>query len=256
MSRLQLCWAALAGISAACLVRNAPAPIRNSDWRTTGGDPGNSRYSPLDQINRTNVASLRVAWIYHTGDVAANTRSEIQATPVIVDGVLYTTTPALAVVALRADSGTLIWRFDPFANRQRDSHVNRGVVYWSENGERRIFFSAGRRLYSLDAGTGRPALAFGEGGSLDLAAGLSRDVGDASVVATSPGVVYQDLLIQGTRVGEGEGSAPGDIRAYDAHTGQIRWTFHTIPMPGELGYDTWPADAWKTAGGANSSNRC
>jgi len=198
------------------------------------------------------VASLRVAWIYHTGDVAANTRSEIQATPVIVDGVLYTTTPALAVVALRADSGTLIWRFDPFANRQRDSHVNRGVVYWSGNGERRIFFSAGRRLYSLDAGTGRPALAFGEGGSLDLAAGLSRDVGDASVVATSPGVVYQDLLIQGTRVGEGEGSAPGDIRAYDAHTGQIRWTFHTIPMPGELGYDTWPADAWKTAGGANS----
>ncbi len=252
MSPLQLCWAALAGISAACLVRNAPAPIRNSDWRTTGGDPGNSRYSPLDQINRTNVASLRVAWIYHTGDVAANTRSEIQATPVIVDGVLYTTTPTLAAVALRADSGTLVWRFDPFANRQRDSHVNRGVVYWSGNGERRIFFSAGRRLYSLDAGTGRPALAFGEGGSLDLAAGLSRDVGDASVVATSPGVVYQDLLIQGTRVGEGEGSAPGDIRAYDAHTGQIRWTFHTIPMPGELGYDTWPADAWKTAGGANS----
>jgi quinoprotein glucose dehydrogenase len=171
---------------------------------------------------------------------------------VIVDGVLYTTTPALAAIALRADSGTLIWRFDPFANRERESHVNRGVAYWSEGGERRIFFSAGRRLYSLDATTGRPVPDFGDSGWIDLSAGLGRDVGDAFIVATTPGVVYQDLLIQGTRVGEGEGSAPGDIRAYDVHTGKIRWTFHTIPRPGEVGYETWPKDAWKTAGGANS----
>jgi quinoprotein glucose dehydrogenase len=231
---------------------NIPRSNGTSDWPATGGDPGNSRYSPLDQINRTNVAALRVAWIYHTGDGLANGRSEIQATPVVVDGVLYTTTPSLAVVALRADSGTLMWRFDPFANRRRESHVNRGVAYWSDGGERRIFFSAGRRLYSLEATTGRPAVGFGDSGSVDLAAGLGRDIGDAFIVATSPGVVYQDLLIQGTRVGEGEGSAPGDIRAYDVRTGRIRWTFHTIPRPGELGYDTWPADAWKTAGGANS----
>jgi quinoprotein glucose dehydrogenase len=226
--------------------------MSNTDWRTTGGDPGNSRYSTLDQINRTNVGTLRVAWIYHTGDVPPNSRSEIQATPIVVDGVLYTTTPALAVVALRADSGTLIWRFDPFSNRERESHANRGVAYWSEGSERRIFFSAGRRLYSLDATTGRPAPEFGDSGSIDLADGLGRDIGDASIVATTPGAVYQDLLIQGTRVGEGEGSAPGDIRAYDVRTGKIRWTFHTIPRPGELGYDTWPPDAWKTAGGANS----
>jgi quinoprotein glucose dehydrogenase len=242
----------LAGMTVACLGRNTARSIGTSDWRATGGDPGNSRYSALDQINRANVASLRVAWTYQTGDIAANSGSEIQATPVVVDGVLYTTTPALAVVALRADSGTLLWRFDPFANRVRESHVNRGVVYWSDDSERRIFFSAGRRLYSLDATTGRPALDFGADGWVDLAAGLSRDVGDAFIVATSPGVVYKDLLIQGTRVGEGEGSAPGDIRAYDVRTGRIRWTFHTIPMPGELGYETWPADAWKTAGGANS----
>lgn len=222
-----------------------------SDWRVTGGDPGNSRYSALDQINRTNVAALRVAWVYHTADVPAKTRTEIQATPVVVDGVLYTTTPALAVVALRADSGTLIWRFDPFANRERELHVNRGVVYWSEGSERRIFFTAGRRLYALDATAGRPASDFGDSGWVDLAAGLGRDIGDAFIVATSPGVVYQDLLIQGTRVGETEGSAPGDIRAYDVHSGRIRWTFHTIPRPGELGYETWPADAWKAAGGAN-----
>ena len=193
-----------------------------------------------------------MAWIYHTGDLRPNTRSEIQATPIVVDGVLYTTTPNLSVVALRADSGTLIWRFDPFANRERESHVNRGVVYWAADSQRRVFFSAGRRLYSLDAATGRPTPTFGDSGWVDLSVGLSRDVGDAYVVATSPGAIYRDLLIQGTRVGEGEGSAPGDIRAYDVRTGEIRWTFHTIPHSGEYGSDTWPRDAWKTAGGANS----
>jgi quinoprotein glucose dehydrogenase len=107
-------------------------------------------------------------------------------------------------------------------------------------------------LYSLDASTGRPVTSFGAGGRVDLAAGLSREVGAAPVIATSPGVIYGDQLIQGTRVGESEGSAPGDIRAYDVRTGGIRWTFHTIPHPGEFGYDTWPADAWKSEGGANS----
>lgn len=241
-------WLALVGMTVACLGRNVARSAEKGDWPTTGGDPGNSRYSRLDQINRANVSALRVAWIYHTADAL----SQIQASPVIADGVLYATTPALAVIALRADSGTLVWRFDPFANRERESHANRGVAYWSRGAERRIFFSAGRRLYSLDASTGRPVAGFGDSGWVDLAAGLSRDVGDASIVATTPGVVYEDLLIQGTRVGEDEGSAPGDIRAYDARTGRIRWSFHTIPRPGEPGYETWPADAWKTAGGANS----
>jgi quinoprotein glucose dehydrogenase len=219
------------------------------DWRTTGGEPGNSRYSSLDQINTSNVAQLRVAWIYHTADLPPDGRGEIQATPIVVDGVLYTTTPALAVIALRADRGTLIWRFDP---RSTHPHVNRGVVYWEDRGDRRIFFSAGRGLYALDARTGRPIRTFGDSGSVDLGAGLSRDIGDAYLVATSPGVIYKDLLIQGTRVGEDEGSAPGDVRAYDVRTGAIRWTFHTIPHPGEFGYDTWPDGAWQTAGGANS----
>src|SRR6266566_2845957 len=169
-----MCWVALAGMTVACLGRNTARSIGTNDWRATGGDPGNSRYSALDQINRANVASLRVAWRYHAGDVAADSRSEIQATPVVVDGVLYTTTPALAVVALRADSGMLLWRFDPFANRVRESHVNRGVAFWSEGSERRIFFSAGRRLYSLDATTGRPAPNFGDSGWVDLSAGLGR----------------------------------------------------------------------------------
>ena len=228
----------------------------NSDWRVAGGDPGNTRYSLLDQINTTNVAQLRQAWIYHTNDLSATDHGEIQATPIVVDGVLYTTTPALAVVALHAGNGDLIWRFDPrtarHAPRTDLSHVNRGVVYWAGPQDQRIFFTAGRRLYALDARTGRPILTFGDSGSVDLAVGLSRDIGDAYLVATSPGAIYKDLLIQGTRVGEEEGAAPGDVRAYDVHTGAIRWTFHTIPQPGEFGYDTWPAEAWKSAGGANS----
>lgn len=240
----------MVGLAVACVARN-PQPTADGDWRSTGGDAGNTRYSTLDQINRDNVAMLRVAWTYRTGEAPAS-RSEIQATPIIVDGVLYTTTPALAVVALRADSGTAIWRFDPFRRRERETHANRGVAYWSDGRARRIFFSAGRRLYSLDPANGQPDPAFGDSGWVDLADGLGRDIGNAYIVATTPGVVYKDLLIQGTRVGEEEGSAPGDIRAYDVRTGKIRWTFHTIPRPGEFGYDTWPMDAWKTAGGANS----
>ena len=234
----------------------ASAKTDSVDWRLTGGDPGNTRYSALNQIDTTNVAQLRVAWVYHTGDLPPDGHGEIQATPIVVDGVLYTTTPALAVVALRAENGTLIWRFDPRtthdARRTDFSHVNRGVVYWADSRDRRIFFTAGRKLYGLDARTGRPIPTFGDSGSVDLAAGLSRAIGDAYLVATSPGAIYQDLLIQGIRVGEEEGSAPGDLRAYDVHTGAIRWTFHTIPHPGEFGYETWPAGAWQTAGGANS----
>ena len=228
----------------------------NTDWRVTGSDPGNTRFSPLDQIDTTNVTRLRVAWVYHTGDLAPDQHGEIQATPIVVAGVLYATTPALAVIALRAASGKLVWRFDPRtthdARRTDLSHVNRGVVYWADASDRRIFFTAGHRLYGLDARTGRPIPTFGDSGSVDLAAGLSRAIGDAYLVATSPGAIYKDLLIQGMRVGEEEGSAPGDLRAYDVRTGAIRWTFHTIPHPGEFGYETWPAGAWQTAGGGNS----
>jgi len=244
----------MAAFGAAC------APSHRDDWPVTGGAPSNDRYSTLDQINRANVSRLTVAWTYHTGDMPAGSRSEIQATPIVVDSVLYTTTPALAVIALRADSGTLRWRFDPFAGRTRELHANRGVVYWAEGGDRRIFFTAGRRLYALDAPTGRPIVTFGDSGSVDLGAGLGRDVpvdsaesaSEGYVIATSPGVVFEDLLIQGTRVGEDEGAAPGHVRAYDVRTGRVRWTFHTIPQRGEPGSDTWPNDAWKTAGGANS----
>jgi quinoprotein glucose dehydrogenase len=232
----------------------ACATPETHDWLATGSDRGNTRYSTLGQIDRDNVGSLRVAWTYRTGDLPA-TGGQIQATPIVVGGVLYTTTPALAVIALRADDGTLLWRFEPPAHRSRGpswAQVNRGVVYWAAGHDARILYTAGRFLYALDARTGRGIPTFGDSGAIDLARGLSREIGDAFLVASSPGVIHEDLLIQGMRVGEGEGAAPGDVRAFDVRTGAIRWSFHTIPHPGEFGHDTWPAEAWKTAGGANS----
>ena len=243
---------ALLAITALALLALASGPAGGDvDWRVAGGDPGNGRWSPLAQIDRSNVARLRVAWTYHSGDLPEG-HSEIQATPIVVDGVMYTTTPALAVVALGAADGRQRWRFDPFRGRTRELHVNRGVAYWASGSDRRIFFTAGARLYALDAATGRPVAGFGRGGWIDLRAGLERDVSHTQVIATTPGAIFRDLLIQGTRVGEEEGSAPGFVRAYDVRTGKVRWTFHTIPRPGEAGYETWPADAWKSAGGANS----
>ena len=177
-----------------------PPPV---DWPTTGGAPGNARYSPLDQINITNVAQLQVAWVYHTGDLPPDGHGEIQATPIVVDGVLYATTPKVAVIAVRADKGTLLWRFDAFPNRPTQPHVNRGVVYWmDERGHnRRIFFAVDRRLYALDAQTGAPILSFGDSGRgwVDLGEGLGRDIGGTYLVSTSPGVAYKDVLIWGTR---------------------------------------------------------
>src|SRR6185436_17684777 len=160
----------------AVLACRSNVPPRD-DWPVTGGDGANTRYSPLAQITRDNVSRLRVAWTYHTGDLPPGARGEIQATPIVVNDVVYATTPALAVIALRADSGTLLWRFDPFAHRPRESHVNRGVSYWSNGDSARVFFSAGRRLYALDARSGRPVPSFGDSGSVDLGAGLSRDPG-------------------------------------------------------------------------------
>ncbi len=237
----------------ACGREQAPAAVAVSpdDWQVTGGDAGNSHYSSLNQITRANVATLREAWTWRSGD-APPPRSDMQATPIAVDGLLYTTTPALHVVALHGDSGTVRWRFDPFAGRAREPHASRGVVYWRSGSEARILFTAGRRLYALDASTGAQIATFGDSGWVDLGASLGRDVSNTAILATSPGVIYRDLLIQGTRVGEGEGSAPGHVRAFDVRTGVVQWTFHTIPQPGEDGYDSWPADAWKTAGGANS----
>ena len=220
------------------------------DWSVVGG-AGNIHYSALDQINRSNVQQLKVAWRFDSHDEYES--SEMQCNPIIVDGVMYATTPRLRVVALDAATGKLIWDFD--AHRGEAMHGkrrNRGLNYWTDGHAARIFVGIGDYLYALDARTGKPAESFGDGGRVDLTKGLGRDAEHLSVGATSPGVVYKDLLILGSIVAEDLPSAPGDIRAFDVRTGKVRWQFHTIPHPGEFGYDTWPKDAWRQIGGANS----
>lgn len=236
----------------ACHWQSSPRTETSHDWPVVGGDAGSTKYSPLTQINLSNVGRLQVAWEYHSGDASPGGRSQIQANPIIVDGILFSTTPGLHVFAVNAATGEEIWRFDPFAGRESNPNVNRGVAYWGDGGEKRIFFTAGSRLYALDAGTGRPLPDFGNNGWVDLRNGLGRDSSELQISATSPGVVYRDLLIQGTRVPEGENGSPGHIRAYDVRTGAIRWIFRTIPAPDEYGHETWSADTTLRHGAANS----
>lgn len=221
------------------------------EWTVYGGGPDSIRYSTLDQINRDNVARLRVAWTYDTGDAFPD--SEMESNPIIVNGLLYATTPKLRLIALDAATGKLRWSFDPHQGERAFGKArNRGVTYWSGGADQRIFLAASHWLYALDARTGAPIGAFGEDGRVDLRLGLGRPAEEMSISATSPGIVYKDLLIMGSSVSETLPASPGDIRAYDVRTGKIRWTFHTIPHPGEFGYDTWPKDAWQYIGGANN----
>src|SRR5687768_12302214 len=228
---------------------------RNGDdhttWSVYRGDSGNSAYSALDQINRENVKRLKVAWTFHTGDADKGNRSAIQCNPIITNGLMYVTSPKLKLMALDPATGKEEWRFDPFDGSEATG-VNRGVTFWEDGEDKRIFFSAGSFLYALDADDGKPVTEFGSGGKIDLREGLGRDTAKLFVQASSPGAIYDDLLIQGTALGEGYDAAPGFVRAYNARTGDIAWTFHTIPQPGEPGYNTWPAEAYKEVGGANS----
>lgn len=229
-----------------------PPPEAGSDWPVAGADGANSQYSALDAINRSNVHQLEVAWTYHAGD--AGERTQIQCNPIVIDGVVYATTPGLKAIALDGATGAERWRFDPFegAAGAHSLSVNRGVVYWAEGDDRRILYAAGDRLFALDAATGRPVPSFGTGGSVDLRLGLGGDTGELFVVSNTPGVVYEDLLILGTRVSEGPGAAPGHVRAFNVRTGELAWVFHTVPRPGAYGYDTWPTDAYQRIGGANA----
>ena len=240
----------LAGAVLAAVGGQAAQPERPIEWPAYGGGPENTHYSPLAQINRDNVSRLQVAWSFDTGD--AYSASEMECNPIVVDGVLYATSPKTNVVALNAATGKLLWRFDPNTGQKIVGKMrNRGVAYWSDGKDRRIFAAARTFLYALDAGTGRLVATFGDQGRIDLRDDLGREARSA-VTMTSPAIVYKDLVIIGSAMGETLPAAPGDIRAYDARAGKLRWSFHTIPHPGELGYDTWPKDAWKYSGAANN----
>ena len=253
LRRLLAALMAVLGCAAGAACRS-PEPPKSIDWPAHGGDPGHRQFSALDQINSGNVAKLKVAWTYHTRDAQPDNRSQIQCNPVVVHGVLYGTSAQLKTFALDAATGRELWVFNPFA-AGASAHslgVNRGVVFWEAGDDRRILIAAGQRLYALDARTGKPIPSFGGDGSVSLLEGLGRDVSSLYVLSNTPGGLYKDLLILGTRVSEGPGpAAPGYIRAYDVRTGKIRWVFRTIPSPGDVGYDTWPPDAWTRIGGVN-----
>lgn len=227
----------------------ATAYGQKKDWPAYSGGPDEIRYSTLDQINTTNASQLKVAWTFDTGD--AFPQSEFQCNPLVVDGVLYATTPKVNVVALDAASGKLLWRYNPDTMAKSWSKMrSRGLTYWTDGTQARIYFTYRQSLMSLDAKTGKIDPAFGDQGKVDLRDDLGREPRNM-VSMTTPGLIYHDLLIVGSMMSETLPASPGDIRAYDVHSGKVRWSFHTIPHPGEFGYDTWPKDAWKYSGAAN-----
>jgi quinoprotein glucose dehydrogenase len=222
---------------------NASSP-ESRNWPVYGGSPEYLHYSPLVQINRSNVKQLRVAWTYDSGE-----QGGLQTSPLVVDGALYGITPTQKIFAVDAATGKELWKFD---SGIKGMQPDRGLAYWSEKEDKRILVGVMNFLYALDAKTGRPVPSFGTDGRVDLQENLGREPRFQSIALTSPGIVYKDLIIVGGRNPETLPAPPGDIRAYDVRTGKLRWSFHTIPHPGEFGYDTWPKDAWKTSGAANN----
>jgi quinoprotein glucose dehydrogenase len=218
------------------------------DWPVYLGDKAASHYSTLAQITPDNVNRLEVAWTFNAGDLREGS-TQIQCNPLIIAGVMYATTPQSKVVAIEAATGRELWRFTPM----EPNGLNRGLAWWSDGRERRLLFGNGHWLHAIDPDTGRLIETFGDRGRVDLGQDLGRDVTGRAIQANTPGVVFRDLIIVGMRVGEGPSpAAPGHIRAYHIRTGRLAWTFHTIPQPGEAGYETWPADAWQRVGGANA----
>jgi quinoprotein glucose dehydrogenase len=232
----------------------------SADYPVYGGNKANNRYSPLRQINLANVKDLQPAWIYNSADSAMPAGSrhqqehEIQCQPIVIDGILYGTGPTLKLFAVRAATGEQLWKFDPFLYAPPRINQCRGLAYWTDGKDRRIFYSAGTNLYAIDALTGTLVPGFGKNGRISLYTGLDLNhrVDDLYVTATSPGIIYKNTLIIGSAVSESGDAAPGYIRGFDVLTGKLVWTFHSIPQPGDPGYDTWPTDAYKSAGGTNN----
>ncbi len=223
----------------------AGVATKQTDWPAYGGSAEGNHYSSLAQIHRGNVRRLEVAWTFDTGEEGG-----LQTSPIIVGGVLYGLTPTQKVFALDAATGKPLWRFE---SGIRGTQPDRGLAYWSDGANKRILVGVMNFVYALDAATGKPIPGFGVQGRIDLRDNLGREPASAqSIYMTSPGVVYKDLLIVGGRMPETLPAPPGDVRAYDVRSGKLRWSFHTIPRPGEVGYDTWPKNAWTYTGAANN----
>lgn len=217
-------------------------------WAEYGGSPDSSQFSDLSEINRDNVGHLHVLWRYSTGD-----SHKYLFNPIVVHGTMYVLAKNNSIVALEARTGKELWVHE--TNPDTTLITNRGINYWEspDGTERRLLFACNNILQSLDAKTGKRIANFGKDGEVDLRQGLGRDPEKLTLVqSTTPGKIFGDLLILGSATNEEYNSGPGDVRAYNVRAGKLVWTFHTIPHPGEYGYDTWPPDAWKTVGGANA----
>jgi len=216
-------------------------------WSDYGGSSDSAQYSALKQINKGNVKKLHVAWTYPTGD-----HNRYSFNPLVVDDVMYVLAKSNSIVSLQAATGKEIWTYTQPSGTA--AVTNRGINYWEskDRSDRRLLFCANHTLRAIDARTGRLIESFGDKGSVDLKQGLDRDPSKIRLVQSAfPGRVFENLIILGSATNQGYGSAPGDIRAFDVRTGKLVWAFHTIPRPGEFGYDTWPKDAWQRVGGAN-----
>ena len=217
----------------------------HQDWPTYGGGSADDRFSPLTQINRGNVAQLKVAWTFDTGEPGG-----LQTNPLVIGRTLYGFTPTQKIIALDGATGAKLWTFDTGTPGLQPT---RGFSYWTDGTRSILFAGLLNYLYALDPTTGRPITSFGEGGRIDLRKDLDEpNINESFAALTSPGVIYKDMIIVGFRAPESKPALRGDIRAYDVNTGRLRWIFHTIPRPGEEGYDTWPKDAWRYAGAANN----
>jgi quinoprotein glucose dehydrogenase len=253
--RLNIRYTALILLFYSCTSKQDPYNV----WQSVNGNSTGNKYSSLRQIDTSNVQQLKVAWTYHTGDADTAAHSQIQCNPIVVNGILYATSPKEALFALDAATGILKWTYQPFESAPGTKdypslNSNRGVAFWTDGaGDERLFYTAGPYLRAIDAKTGKAIAGFGVNGKVNLRDGLGVDASELFITATSAPTVFKDLVLTGTRVSEGMDAAPGHIRAYNVRTGKQEWIFHTIPQPGETGYETWEdKEAWKKTGGANN----
>jgi quinoprotein glucose dehydrogenase len=226
----------------------------SNTWSVYRGGPKSTSYSPLKQINKTNVKQLQLAWVFKPKDSRQGRRERSETNPIVVNGILYTISGRGRVYAVNAVSGKKVWAFDPFNGGGVKISKVRAVTYWQGGGDQYILFTAGYHLWEVNAKTGKPISEFGRNGKINLKKAL-RDAPEGVPVegivrVTSPGIIYKNLIILGNRGTDKYGDVPNDIRAYNVKTGKLVWTFHVIPRPGEPGYDTWPKGAWKYVGGA------
>jgi quinoprotein glucose dehydrogenase len=240
--------------------------VKSGEWRSYGGDNASRKYSPLSEINKTNLNKLKIAWSWVVPDAEITKSNQtlaratyFQCTPLMVNGVLYVTTPLSQLAAVDAGSGKTLWVYNPKsyeAGRPTNiGFINRGAAYWTDGKEERVFYPTGdAQLIAIQAKTGQPVAEFGEGGKLDLTQGLERAVSRRSYYVSSAPLVCRDVVIVGSSISDGpinKEAPPGHVRGFDVRTGKMKWIFHTIPCPGEFGNETWEDSSWQYTGNTN-----